>query len=251
MKKLVVLCMVAAVGLSCAACGSDNGATQKVSTESNEAAKEKAEGVMSYEEYAAADMETEVVVETYVQAKQSWYEGAATFYTQDEDGAYFIYKMDCSEEDYEKLTAGTKIKVTGYKSEWSGEVEIVDATFEIEDGTYVADAVDLTGKLSDDTLEQYQNQYFSVAGLTVEASSLEDGTESAFLYDWDGSGVNGSDLYFKVSDGTYTYTFAVESNLYGPDTDVYEAVKSLNVGDTIDVKGSYTGMREYSRTLPL
>ena len=66
-------------------------------------------------------LDAEVVIETYVQAKQSWWEDKATIYTQDKDGAYFIYNMPCSEEEYEKLVPGTKIKVTGYKAEWSGE----------------------------------------------------------------------------------------------------------------------------------
>ena len=82
---------------------------------------------MTYAEYAAAELNSEVVVETYVQAKQAWWEDKATLYTQDKDGAYFIYELACSEEDYAKLEKGTKIKVTGYKSEWSGEVEITDA----------------------------------------------------------------------------------------------------------------------------
>ena len=92
------------------------------------------EGVMTYAEYIAADLDTEVTIEAYVQAKQSWWEDKATVYTQDKDGAYFLYNMACSEADYAKLEKGTKIKVTGYKSEWSGEVEITDATFVIEDG---------------------------------------------------------------------------------------------------------------------
>ncbi len=83
-------------------------------------AEEKGEGVMTYEEYQAAELDTEVTVETYVQAKQSWWEDTASLYTQDEDGAYFIYNAACSEEDYEKLVEGQKIKVTGYKSEWAG-----------------------------------------------------------------------------------------------------------------------------------
>lgn len=73
----------------------------------------KSEGVMTYAEYAAAELDTQVVVETYVQAKQSWWEDKATVYTQDMDGGYFLYNMACSEEDYAKLTPGTKIKVTG------------------------------------------------------------------------------------------------------------------------------------------
>ena len=83
---------------------------------------EEAPAVMSYEEYIAAELDTEVVVETYVQAKQSWWEDKATLYTQNEDGAFFVYNAACSEEDYEKLVEGQKIRVTGFKSEWSGEV---------------------------------------------------------------------------------------------------------------------------------
>ena len=45
----------------------------------------------------AAELDSEVVVETYVQAKQSWWEDKATVYTQDQDGAYFVYNMACSE----------------------------------------------------------------------------------------------------------------------------------------------------------
>lgn len=200
--------------------------------------EEKSEGVMTYEEYAAADLDTEVVVETYVQAKQSWWEDKATLYTQDQDGGYFIYDMPCSEEDYEKLTPGTKIKVTGYKAEWSGEVEIIDAAFEIEEGNYVAEPIDVTAYLGLDDLADYQNRYVSFKGMTVEAAGQDDaGNDVAFLYKWDGSGQEGDDLYFNVSlDGT-TYTFTVESYLCDSSTDVYKAVKELNIGDKIDMEG--------------
>ena len=77
-----------------------------------------------------------------------------TVYAQDADGAYFIYDMECSEADAEKLVPGAKIKVSGYKAEWSGEVEIVDATFEFVEGAdpFVAEAKDLTDKLGTDEL---------------------------------------------------------------------------------------------------
>ncbi|MDR0446799.1 MAG: hypothetical protein LBH17_07240 [Oscillospiraceae bacterium] len=191
--------------------------------------------VLSYAEYMAAALDTEVTVETYVQAKQSWWDNKATVYTQDEDGAYFLYNMVCSEEDYSKLVTGTKIRVTGYKAEWSGEVEIVDATFEIIDGSYIAEPADLTALLGDESLIAHQNEFFAMRGLTVETSV--EGEEVAFLYNWDGSGEEGSDLYFNVSlDGT-TYTFTVESYLCDSSTEVYSAVKNLKVGDTIDVEG--------------
>lgn len=198
----------------------------------------KSEGVMTYEEYVAAELDSEVVVETYVQAKQSWWEDKATVYTQDHDGAYFLYNMACSEEDYEKLVPGTKIKVTGYKSEWSGEVEIIDAVFEIEEGEYIAEALDVTELLGTDELIAHQNEFVAFKGMTVEAAGMdEEGNDLAFLYNWDGSGEEGNDLYFNVSKDGQIYSFTVESYLCDASTDVYAAVKELKVGDVIDMEG--------------
>ena len=229
MKKFISLLLVAALTLAFVGCGSKD---------SGNAADVKSEGVMTYEEYVAAELDSEVVVETYVQAKQSWWDNKATVYTQDKDGGYFLYNMACSEEDYAKLTAGTKIKVTGYKAEWSGEVEIVDATFEIEDGNYVAKAEDVTSLLGTDDLVSRQNMFVAFKGMTVEAAGQDaDGNDVAFLYAWDGSGQDGDDLYFNVSLNGKTYTFTVESYLCDNTTDVYNAVKALNIGDTIDMEG--------------
>ena len=197
----------------------------------------KSEGVMTYAEYIAAPMDTEVVIEAYVQAKQSWWEDKATVYAQDGDGAYFMYDMACSAEDYEKLTQGTKIKVTGYKGEWAGEVEIMDATFEIMEGSYVAKAADATAWLGTDELIKHQNEFVSFKGLTVEASTDADGNEVAYLYSWDGSGQEGDDLYFNASINGNTYTFTIESYLCDSSTEVYAAVKNLAVGDVIDMEG--------------
>lgn len=264
MKKLTMLLLTLTLVFSCVGCGSkeesandaanveaETGAETGTDAEDadvaepeaadetqEDAAEVKSEGVMTYDEYVAADLDSEVVVETYVQAKQSWWEDKATLYTQDKDGAYFVYNVACSQEDYDKLTPGTKIKITGYKSEWSGEVEIVDGTFEIEDGSYVAEAKDVTGLLGSDELINHQNEFVTFKGMTVEAAGQDDdGNDVAFLYNWDGSGQDGDDLYFNVSlDGT-TYTFTVESYLCDNTTDVYSAVKALNIGDKIDMEG--------------
>ncbi|MDE6713557.1 MAG: hypothetical protein K2K20_07460 [Lachnospiraceae bacterium] len=193
-----------------------------------------AEGVMTYAEYIAADLDTQVVVETYVQAKQAWWEDTATIYTQDEDGAYFIYGMACSEEDYEKLTVGTKIRVTGFKGEWSGEIEIMDATFEIIDGNFVAEPLDVTDFLSvEDELIVHQNELVSFTDMTVEDA----GNGEAFMYNWDNSGTDGDDLYFNVSANGETYSFVVESDLCDNTTDVYAAVKNLQIGDVVSMEG--------------
>ena len=208
-----------------------------VDTEADDDADEAVE-VMSYADYMAADFDTKVCVETYVQAKQSWWEDKATVYTQNEDGGIFLYNMACSEEDYAKLVPGTKIKVTGYKSQWSGEIEITEATFEIEDGNFVAEAKDVTDLLGKDELIDSQNQFVAFKGLTVEAAGKDaDGNDVAFLYNYDGSGEEGNDLYFNVSKDGQTYTFTVESYLCDSTTDVYKAVKELKIGDTVDMEG--------------
>ena len=230
MKKITALLLTFVLAFACMACGSNEAA--------NNDADVKSEGVMTYAEYAAAALDTAVVVETYVQAKQSWWENKATVYTQDKDGAYFIYEMACSEEDYAKLTPGTKIKVTGYKGEWAGEVEIMDATFEIMEGNYVAAAEDMTALLGKDELINHQNKFVSFKGLTVESAGKDaNGKDVAFLYNWDGSGEDGNDLYFNASVNGQTYTFTVESYLCDKTTDVYAAVKNLKIGDTIDMEG--------------
>ena len=199
-----------------------------------------AEGAISYADYVAADLDTEVTIEACVQAHQAWWDGKVTIYAADADGAYFLYEVPCSEEDAAKLVPGTRFVATGFKSEWSGEVEIADiSSFEIIDGdAYIAEPVDVTDLLGSDALAEKMNQLVSFKGMTVEPSTIEgDETEYAFLYNWDGSGEDGNDLYFNVSKDGVTYSFTVESYLTGAGTDVYEAVKALNVGDVVDLEG--------------
>lgn len=239
-----------ALTLALAVTGCGNGSTSQQDTsgsgsdttsqsQSSASGSQTAGEVMSYEEYMAAAVDEKVTIETYVQAKQSWWEDKATLYTQDQDGAYFIYNVACSQEDYDKLTPGTKIQVTGYKAEWSGEIEIMDGTFQIVEGgdTFVAEPLDVTELLGTDTLIDHQNQLVSFKGLTVEPSQDASGNEAAFLYSWDGSGTDGDDLYFNASYNGQTYTFTVESYLCDNTTDVYAAVKNLQVGQTIDMEG--------------
>ena len=181
-------------------------------------------GVLSYDEYAAAKLNQHVVIEAYVQAHQSWWGNKVTVYAADENGGYFIYELACSEEDAAKLVPGAKIRVNGYKAEWAGEVEIVDATFEFVDGDpFIADAKDVTALLGTEELINYQNQFVSFKGLTVESISFKN----------DG----GDDIYVNISLNGVTYGFCVERYLTGPDTEVYQTVSGLKTGDVVDVEG--------------
>ena len=206
MKKLLALLLALVLAFAMAGCKGEDVA------------------VMSYDEFAAAELNTEVIVETYVQGKQSWWDNKGTFYTQSEDGAYFLYEMPCTEEEYNLLTEGTKIRVKGFKAEWSGEVEIVDATYEILEGNFVAEAFDATELLGTEELINYQNQKVAFKGLTVE--KVEYKNEEP-----------GDDIYLTLSNGEESYSFCVEVYLTGVDTEVYTTVGELEVGDKVDVEG--------------
>jgi predicted small lipoprotein YifL len=245
MKKIVALLLALCMVFALCACGETKPAEPKAEeaapaeevvveeAPAEEAPAEEAPAVMSYEEFAAAELDSPVVVECYVQAHQSWWDNQITVYAQDPDGAYFLYNMPCSEEDAAKLVPGQKIRVTGVKAEWSGEIEIIDSSFEFLDAEpWIAEPVDATEFWGSPDLITYQNRLVSFKDVIIEAY---DESGAAFAYkDPDGKT---DDLYFKVSKDGVTYDFCVEFYLCGNDTDVYKAVEGLKVGDTVDLEG--------------
>ena len=220
-------------------------AVETVKEEVAEAVEEAASiAVMSHEEFAKAEIDSPVCVESYVQASQGWWAkdgiGRKTLYLQSEDGAYFAYEVLMDEAEAAKMVPGTKIRLEGVKAEWSGEVEIIDAKYEILEGSYIAEPTDVTALLGKDELASHMNEKISIKDAKVAASKVEGKDEEfAFLYNWDGSGSHegNSDLYFNVEVEGQTYTLTVESYLCGNDTDVYKAVEGLKVGDTVDLEG--------------
>ena len=236
MKKLLIMLLAVVMLLSVVACGGTGNGGETSGDETSGGGDESAT-VLSYAEYMAAEVGAQVTIEAYVQATQSWWDNTITVYLQDRDGAYFAYGVACSEADAAGFTQGRKIRVTGEKAEWNGEIEIMNGTFEFVEGgdTYVAPATDVTSLLSSEDLIDHQNKFVSFTNMTVEA--IDEENDLVFYYNWDNSGSEGNDLYFKVSDGTNSYTFTVESYLTGADTDVYKAVKELKVGDFVNMEG--------------
>ena len=160
MKKIVCFALALVFVLALGSCAAD--------------IHKKSEGVLTHAQYLGTEDSKEVVVETFVQDKQSWWDNKATVYTQDKDGAYFLYNMSISEDDYKKLVPGQKIRVKGTKSTWSGEVEIVDATCEILTGNYIAPAFDATALLGkNDELAKHMNEFVTFKGVKTEAKGEE------------------------------------------------------------------------------
>ena len=244
MKKILAILLVLVLALLIVACGTDPVESETetdpadVQTEGDtevetdaetepDAAFDpaaKSEGVMTYAEYAAAELKAEVVIEAYVQATQSWWDNKITVYLQDSEGAYFAYEMACPEADAAKLVKGAKIRVTGYKAEWAGEVEITDCSFELLEGNWVAEPTDVTALLGTDDLIKHQNKLVSFNDMTVESIEYKNGEP-------------GDDIYVTVAKNGASYSFCVERYLTGPETELYKAVGELKAGDVVDVTG--------------
>ncbi len=226
MKKLIAMLLAMVMVLALAACGGEQtppatDPSDKVPAPGGDDVK-----VMTYAEYDAAALDSKVVVECYVQDAQDWWENKITVYAQDADGAYFLYEMACTEADAAKLTAGTKIRVTGVKGAWEGEVEILEATFEFVEGadTFIAEPKDVTALLGTDELIKDQNKKVAFKGLTIKAIEYKNGEP-------------GDDIYVTVTKDNADYSFCVERYLTGPETDVYKAFADLKAGDVVDMEG--------------
>ena len=186
---------------------------------------EAAATVMSYAEFAAAELDTEVTVETYVQTIESWWDGKCHIYAQSEDGGYYIYGYECTEDEAAALVPGTKILVKGWKTAWEGEVEIMDATIEVLEGSYIVEeAFDATALLGTDDLIKHQNKLAKFTDMTVVSIEYKNGQP-------------GDDIYVTLSKDGASYSFCVERYLTGPETEVYAAVSALEKGDVVDVEG--------------
>ena len=238
MKKFIAMLLALAMVLAFAGCAgsaapaateapaTEAPATEAPVVETEAPAAEEAVKAMTHEEFMAAELESDVVIETYVQATQSWWDNKITVYCQSPDGAYFLYELACSEEDAAKLVPGTKIVVTGVKGEWAGEVEVMDGTFEfVENGdSFIAEAADVTELLGTEELIAHQNEFVAFNGLTIEAIEYKNGEP-------------GDDIYVTVGYNGASYSFCVERYLTGPETEVYTTVGTLEVGNVVNIEG--------------
>ena len=229
MKKLFALLLALSMVMALAACGNSFDHTVK------------SEGVMTHAEYLAAALDEKVTIECFVQGAQGWWDNTITVYGQDAEGGYFMYGMTCSEADSKKLVPGTRIKVTGDKAVYNGEIEIMNATFEILEGTWVAPVVDRTNLLGKEEMINHQNEKAAFKGLTVEAIEYKNGEP-------------GDDIYLTLSLNGTSYNFCVEVYLTGTDSDVYKTVATLKAGDKVDVECFlywYEGMNPHITSISL
>lgn len=186
------------------------------------------EGGISHAEFMAAQIESQVTVDCYVQAVYSRDPLLETtsLFAQTPDGGYFIYNMGCTEEEFARLTVGTKIRVTGTKAEFCGQLEILNATVEILDNArpWIAETLDATELLGTEELKTHMSKKVSFTGMTIE--HIEYKNEEP-----------GDDIYLTVSYNGMLYYFCVEVYLTDTESEVYKTVCALSPGDVVDIVG--------------
>ena len=237
MKKLIAMFLALAMMLCVVACAptetpnNDNPGSSSSTPSSSAGDKDNVSKVMTHAQYLAAAQDEPVEIEAYVQATQSWYNGAIVIYAQDKGyGGYFGYNIPCSEEDAAKLVPGTKINIKGYKTFYKGMPEIAadGAVLTILEGddTFVAYAEILTEDLGKQDLVKHAGKYAAFQGLTVKSITFRNDAP-------------GDDIYVDFTLGDATYSFCVERYLTDPDTDLYKKFVEgkIKVGDVVDVYG--------------
>ena len=85
MKKFLTLLLALVMALSIVGCGKTN-TDEPQTPDTPDDGADAAVTVMTHAEFDAADVDSAVTVETYIQARQGWWEkdgvGVATFYTR-------------------------------------------------------------------------------------------------------------------------------------------------------------------------
>ena len=213
-----------------------------------EADEEPAEDpdVISHQAFLAAEEDSFVTVDCYVQARDAWTDGVGALYAQEEEGAYYLPRLRCSREEYESLEIGRKIRVKGYKAHWNDSLEIADASFQPLDGNWTAEARDVTAMIGTEELAEHQNEKVCFHGMTVEA--MPDG-QSVWYYGWDNSAPagEGTERYFRASNEGRVCDFTVKPSLCENADEVLKTLEQLQVGDRVDLTGF---LRYYNGPLP-
>lgn len=232
MKKLFTVLFAVLLVLTLTGC-------QKQQQEEEKLTPDPVTAKNNYADFTAAKVDDELELLMSVQAHQNWWDdngqGKVTVYGQDDDGGYYVYEMACpSENDANVLTDGALIRVKGYKAEWSGELELIDATYEFVDvgpnSGKVYDPKDVTSEVGTDELIKDMNKKIAINGIKIVAQ--DDGQPINIKQsDWD------QDIYIRGEVNGTTIDLCVESQVVEKDAEIRKVAENLKIGDTIDIIG--------------
>ena len=213
-------------------------------TKASAADVSKGEGVLTYAQYMECADQAEAIIEGYVQGFTVYNEESGSFslYLADADGAYYAYNINAPKEDYDKLSIGSKVKLTGIKNIDHDMPQVTDVTaMEILEGYYIAAAVNVTDKLGDaEALKSMIGRNVVLRDLKIAPTKLPDSdTEYAFILGPDGQGSidANSDVYFNVEteDGT-TCTVCIKTDEQPEGQQTYVTATGMKIGNEVNLE---------------
>lgn len=239
MKKLLTVLLGVLMVLALVGCGAKKEETPVV--DEDEPVEEVVTAANTFADYEAAEIDAELELLMSVQCAYIDYKGNGFVFLQCDEGATLGYCDGADTELFAKMTPGTLVKVHGYKSEWSGELELGDATYEIvgEGTNYEAlDVTDLCGDI--EGLTPAMNEKVSFKALQVKE----------YKYNWDGSGQrDSSDIYLDVEcPNNADMTFVIKTGMYDCNSELFQFVETLESGDLVDIEAFmywYEGPQPY------
>ena len=139
---------------------------------------------LSWADYVAAADDSTVVVKGVVTGIMAKSKGNSTncLYLQDNDGGYYVYKMDTDPVTDDKVEVGMTVRVSGTRATYSGTYEITNAKVEIVDQNKTAvTAVDFTEKfknasdLKDAAITAQQGMLVTLKGIEITGEDTSGG----------------------------------------------------------------------------
>lgn len=195
--------------------------------------------VMTYEEYCGKEDGDIVVIETYVQEKRQYKDGITQMFVQNKDCGLMIESVRCTQEEYDQLERGTKVKLAGVKK---GDMEygrnILNASLEIIGGEpYFAKALVITDSYNFDA-EKYRYRLVEITDLWIQdcASSPMDDPENHQTCKYNDFSES-SDIRLYVH---HTPHAKYELELYvlsDISKDLFEMANELEIGNRIRIEG--------------
>lgn len=168
--------------------------------------------------------------------------GGGSTKNRTEENATEEITLDLTEETQEELPEETPSEQNPSGEEPSEEAKGTEEAA-------VEDAADVTELLGTDELEQYKGQKVVFRGM--KSVDIEDagGDLIRFLYNGKGTGDTGDDLYFCMEKNDETYSFIVKAGQCGPETEVYQAIETMEEDALVDLVG-YVEFIEYEGPNP-
>ncbi|MBQ2640855.1 MAG: hypothetical protein IJG15_02530 [Lachnospiraceae bacterium] len=121
----------------------------------------------------------------------------------------------------------------------SGEAASTDLTAAAEDDVEAVDISDLLGNKEE--LKKYADQKVAIKGAVSVDTEDPGGDLLRFLYDTDGNGDPGDDLYFSIEKDGETYLLKIESDQCDAESETYQTVENLEEDMIINLEGTLTG----------